>query len=278
MTRNQINYIKTIIIIIIIAFSLYIGYNAIFPYDSPEWMGLAPYDAVKNGPEPKKLWDWLDLLIIPLSVAIIGWIYKEYEKSKDEKKDFENKQNETLDSYFRVISDLIIKSNLLDINLNKESKIIARTRTIVAIEILNDERKGQVLQFLYESKLINNNIIELLGANFKSSEVSGIVLKDTTIKGVYFCDSKFIRSYLDRSVFTACDFTNSDFSDSSMQNTNLSYTKLINCKLINIDLTTVDFEGADLTNADLTNSIILESQLKKIFIKKNIKLNKTKIL
>ncbi|SHH92678.1 Pentapeptide repeat-containing protein [Flavobacterium sp. CF108] len=271
-------YIKSIIILFIIAFSLYIGYNAIFPYNSPEWMGFAPYDAVKSGAEPKKLWDWLDLLIVPLSIATIGWIYKEYEKSKDEKKDFENKQNETLDSYFRVISDLIIKSNLLDIHLNKESKIIARTRTIVAIENLNDERKGQVLQFLYESKLIDKDIIELIGANFRTSEVSGIVLKDTIIKGVYFCNSKFIRSYLDRSVFTACDFTNTDFTDSSMQNTDLSYTKLIRCKLVNIDLTTVDFEGADLTDADLTNSVILKSQLEKIFKKNNIKLNKTKIL
>jgi len=272
------NYVKTIIIIFIIGFSLYIGYNGIFPYNSPEWMGFAPYDATKNGPEPKKLWDWLDLLIVPISIATIGWIYKEYEKSKDEKKDFENKQNETLDSYFRVISDLIIKSNLLDIDLNKESKIIARTRTIVAIESLSDERKGQVLQFLHESKLINKDIIELLGANFKSAEVSGIVLKDTIIKGVYFCNSKFIRTYLDRSVFSACDFTFTDFTDSSMRNTDLSYTKLINCKLVNIDLTTVEFEGADLTGADLTGSTILQKQLDKIFKKNNIKLNKTKVL
>lgn len=270
-------FIKIILIAIIVLFSFYIAYNAIFPYTSAEWMGFVTYDKNTNEQDVKKLWDWLDLLIIPLSIAIIGWIYKENEKLRDSKKEFENKQNETLDSYFRVISDLIIKSHLLDNKLNSESKIIARTRTIVAIENLNSERKGQVLQFLHESNLINN-VIELLGANFKSSEVSGIVLRNTTIKGVYFCDSKFIKSYLDNSDLTSCDFTNTDFSDSSMQNTNLSYTKLINCKLVNIDLTTVNFEGVDLTNADLSNSKILKTQLDKIFKKNNINLTKTKIL
>ena len=50
---------------IILGFTLFVSYNAIYPYNSPEWMGFAPYDEIKNGPEPKKLWDWLDLLIIP---------------------------------------------------------------------------------------------------------------------------------------------------------------------------------------------------------------------
>jgi uncharacterized protein YjbI with pentapeptide repeats len=271
-------YFRKIIGTIIIIFSLYIAYNAIYPYDSPEWMGFAPHDETKDGSSPKKLWDWLDLLIVPSSIGIVSWIYSMQEKEKETRKEYENKQNETLDSYFKTISDLIIKSNLLNHNLNKESKLIARTRTIVAIENLNSVRKGQVLQFLYESNLIHYNILELVGANFRYSEVSGIVLRNITIKGVFFCNSTFIQSFLDNSNFTACDFSNTDFTDSSMQNTNLSYTKLLNCKLINLDLTHVDFEGADLTNADLTNSKILQTQLDSIFKKKNIKLNKTLIL
>lgn len=268
-----------IIIIILLAFSaIYVGYNAFFPYDSPEWMGFAPHDETKNGPQPKLLWDWLDLLIVPISLGLIGWIYKEYEKSKDSKKEYENKQNEILDSYFRVISDLIIKEKLLDSKSNDESKIIARTRTIVAIDNLSGDRKGQVLQFLYESNLIRDNVIELIGANFRNSEVSGIVLKNITIKGVYFSTSEFIKTYLDNSDFTSCDFTGTNFDESSLNNTNLSYTKLVGCKMTNMDLTTINFEGADLTNANFTNSKILQSQLDSIFKKGNLILTKTQIL
>lgn len=270
--------LKIAIVVSIILFALFIGYNAIFPYDSPEWMGFSPYDETKDDPRPKLLWDWLDLLIIPASVALVGWIYKEYEKSKDSKKEYENKQNEVLDSYFRIVSDLIIKENLLDNNLNGESKIIARTRTIVAIDNLSGDRKGQVLQFLHESNLIRNNVVDLIGGNFRNSEVSGIVLKNIAIKGVYFCDSEFIKTYLDNSDFTSCDFTGANFNESSLENTNLSYTKLNKCKLTNIDLTSVNFEGADLTNADLSNSKILQTQLNGIFKKANINLTKTQIL
>lgn len=271
-------YLKIIILAILIGFTLYVGYNAFFPYNSPEWMGFAPYDESKNGPEPKKLWDWLDLLIIPISVGLVGWIYKDYEKSKESKKEYENKQNEILDSYFRVISDLIIKSNLLNNDLNEESKIIARTRTIVAIENLSGDRKGQVLQFLHESNLIGNGVVDLIGGNFRNSEVSGIVLRNITIKGVYFSNSEFVKTFLDNSDFTSCDFSNTNFDQSSLENTNFSYTKLVNSKLTNIDLRTINFEGCDLENADLSNSKILQSQLDKIFKKENINLTKTEIL
>lgn len=269
--------LKYVIIILIILFAFYIGYNGIFPYSSPEWMGFCSTND-KGIPNPKLLWDWLDLLIIPSSVALVGWIYKEFEKSKDAKKEYENKQNETLDSYFRIISDLIIKDNLLDNNLNNDSKIIARTRTIVAIENLSGDRKGQVLQFLHESNLIRNNVVDLVGGNFRNSEVSGIVLKGIAIKGVYFCKSEFVKTYLQNTDFSGCDFSETNFDSSSLENTNLSYTKLLKCKLTNIDLTTVNFEGADLTNADLSNSKILQTQLDEILKKVNINLTKTQIL
>lgn len=269
--------LKYLIVVLIILCAIYIGYNGIFPYDSPEWMGF--YSTNDKGiANPKLLWDWLDLLIIPSSVALVGWIYKEFEKSKDAKKEYENKQNETLDSYFRNISDLIINNNLLDNNLNNDSKIIARTRTIVAIENLSGDRKGQVLQFLHESNLIRNNVVDLVGANFKDSEVSGIVLTDISIKGVFFCRSEFVKTYLQNTDFSACDFSETNFDGSLLLNTNLSYTKLVNCKLTNIDLTTVNFEGADLTKADLSFSKISKTQLDGIFKKTNINLTKTQIL
>lgn len=270
-------YLKiTIIVVLSVVFSLLI-YNAIFPYGSPEWMGIRFYNE-KNQLEVRKLWDWLDLLIVPLSLIFLGWIYQSYEKSKADKKEKENQQNEILDSYFRTISDLINKSNLLDITKNKESKIIARTRTIIAVENLEGERKGQVLQFLYEANLIDDKKINILGANFREVQVSGIVLRKTTIKGVHFCDSDFENTFLDGSNFISCNFSNTNFNGSSMENTNLEYSDLSNCKLTNIDLTKVNFEGANLNYADLSNSIITQSQLNSIFQKDRIKLNNTEKL
>ena len=188
----KMEFIKKLLIVLLISFALFVMYHGFFPYDSPVWMGFN----IKNPVKIKTLWDWLDLLIVPASLIIIGWIYKDYEKKKEEKKDRENKYNETLDSYFKIISDLITKDNLLDKLKNANSKIIGRTRTIVAIENLDGERKGQILQFLYESKLIDDDILDIIGANFQNVEVSGIVLRNLTIKGVYFCNSIFENTFL----------------------------------------------------------------------------------
>ncbi len=270
-------FVKISIAAIIIVPLAYIFFNAIFPYGSPEWMGIRFYND-ENEIEVKKLWDWLDLLIVPLSLILLGWIYRAYEKSKEEKKEIENQQNEIIDSYFRIVSDLIIKSNLLDKIKNKESKIIARTRTIIAVENLEGERKGQVLQFLYESELIDNIGLNILGANFRNVQVSGIVLRGITIKGVYFCGADFENTFLDKSCFISCNFSNTNFKGSSMENTSFKYSNLSNCKLTNIDLTKVDFEGIDLSNADLSNSKITRLQLNSIFKKSNLKLNNTEII
>lgn len=270
-------YFKIIIIVIISVLLSLLIYNAVFPYGSPNWMGLKFYSD-NNQLEVRKLWDWLDLLIVPLSLIFLGWIYQAYEKSKTERKEKENQQNEILDSYFRTISELINKWNLLDKTQNNESRIIARTRTIVAVENLEGERKGQILQFLFESNLIDDEKLNILGANFREVQASGIVLRNTTIKGVHFCDSNFKNTFLDGSSFISCNFSNTNFNGASMENTNLGYSDLSYCKLTNIDLTRVNFEGANLNYADLSNSKITQSQLNGIFKKDKIKLNNTEKL
>lgn len=239
-------------------------------------MGLQEKEEGKE--KIKTLWDWLDLLIIPASIGLIGWLYKDYEKSKDEKKEQENKYSEILESYFKAISDLITKENLLDINNNNTSKKIARSRTILAIENLDGERKGQVLQFLFELDLIDTNKIDLLGANLANIQCDGIVLKNLTINGVHFGNSSFENSFLENCKFIACDFSNSTFLGASFQNVDFSYSKLNNCNFQYIDLTTLNLEGVELHRANISNSKILQNQLDNIFKKDNIKNKNTEIL
>lgn len=204
----------------------------------------------------KTLWDWLDLLIVPASIGIIGWIYKEYEKSKEERRLKEDKYSDTLDSYFKVMTDLMLNSKLPK---NKQSRKIARTRTIVALENLDGERKGQIFQFLKETKLLDK--IDILGANFSEGDFEGLVFRNQILKGINFKNSNFDNSYLDGSQFVSCDFDSCTFSNSSLIGVDFFYSKLNNSSIRNTDITTVKFEGVELNNADLRNTKILSSQL-----------------
>lgn len=266
-------------IVLLILSAVGICYYIRYPTEAPQWTGFGPYIVKENLTRGKTLWDWLELLIIPSTLGIIGFLYNDYQKKKNEKKEKEQKLNDILDSYFKIMGELITHSDLLDSNPSFKSKTLARTRTLVALENLDGERKGQILQFLYESNLIDQNkIVNLNGANFKESQIENIVLNKAGINGVYLNNSNLSNASLDETNFTSCDFTKSNLSNSSLTNTNLSYTNLTESNLQNIDLTSVNFEGANLTNADLRGSKINKKQLEAIFKKEGIKINQELIL
>lgn len=265
--------------IIVTLFALYFLIKwASNPNASPYWTGFGKYDEKISGPRAKTLWDWLDLLIIPIVLGVFGWLFKEAEKENVRKSDEERSQNDTLDAFIKIMTELIIKNSLTKKDSSIETRIIARTRINLAFGSLNAERKGQVLQFLFESGLIDiKPKINLNGSNIKNAILDGIVLSRVEIRGAYMNNSSIKDSNLNESTFTSCDFTNADLSGSLTNNLDLSYTNLTGAKLKNMDLTSINFEGADLTNADLRESNILQSQLDGIFNKNNIKITKSKI-
>lgn len=263
--------LRIIFIFILLLSAIAIGYFIIYPTLAPDWTGFGPYFLEKNEVRAKTLWDWLGLLIIPSTLGLIGFLYNDYQKKKNEEKEKEQKLNNILDSYFKIMGQLITNSDLLDSKTSIKSKTLARTRTLVALENLDGERKGQILQFLYESNLINEKkIVDLNGANFQESELKNIVLRKATINGVYFKNSNLSNSHLENANLTSCDFEKSNLSYSSLDNTNLSYTNLTSCKLTNLDLTSANLEGAKLNYADLRGSKIKQDQLDSIFNKKGI--------
>lgn len=273
---------KIVRIIILITFLIacyFLFIWAVNPDAAPAWTGFGKYDEIKNGPRAKTLWEWLDLLLIPFCVGILAWSFKEAEKEKASKSEDERSQNETLDSFVNIMTELITKHNLANQNSTLETRTIARTRINLAFSNLNGARKGQVLQFLFESGLIDYNPkINILGGNMKNAILDGIVLSKSEIKGVYFNNATIKEANLNEAIFTSCDFTKADLTESLVTNTNFSYTNLTKSKLKGMDLTSVNFEGANLTKADLRGSSIRQDQLNSILKKEGIKTTKSKII
>jgi uncharacterized protein YjbI with pentapeptide repeats len=271
--------IRIIVLIIVLIACYFLFIWAINPDAAPTWTGFGNYNEVAGVQRSKTLWEWLDLLLIPFVVGIIAWSFKEAEKETASKSEYERSQNETLDSFVNIMTELITKHNLANKSSSLETKIIARTRINLAFSNLNGARKGQVLQFLFESGLIDYNPkINIIGGNMKNTILDGIVLSKSEIKGVYFNNATIKEANLNEAIFTSCDFTKADLSKSLVINTNFSYTNLTKSKLKNMDLTSVNFEGANLTKADLRGSKIRQEQLNTIFNKEGIKTTKSKII
>lgn len=249
------------------------------PDFAPDWTGFGPYNEKELGPKSKTLWDWLDLLIIPIVLTIIAWLFKEFEKVKSDEKEKSAQQSATCDNFIKIITELNLKHALATDKPKQGADKIARSRVNFVLNILDGDRKGLVLQFLYESELINKTPKILLnGANFKDSILDGIVLENSEIKGAYFHKASITSSNLNNSSFIGSDFSGADISNSEVGNTDLSYCNLSNGKIQNMDLTSVNFEGANLNGTDLEGSTIKKEQLNLILNKQGIKTKNAKII
>jgi hypothetical protein len=145
----------------VIAFLLLsaLGYFIYKGYDQT-WTGLQGYTNNKGDfIPPKKLWDWLQLLIVPILLAVGIWWLNKSQKKSELQIETDRQRQKTLEDYFVCMTDLLLKEHLRDSCNNQESRSIARTRTLAVLRILDGSRKAQAIQFLYESRLISKNPI-----------------------------------------------------------------------------------------------------------------------
>ena len=145
-----------------------------------------------SGFQKKSFWDWLQLLIVPLMLALGAFYLNSAADFRDYQIAQERKQQEILTDYFSKMQGLIVEtkkskqtpgskeSNSKE-RLLLEFRPTAQALTLSVLEQLDGKRKGKVITYLAESQLItaDNNEpspqpeIELDGANLK-----GMVLND----------------------------------------------------------------------------------------------------
>ena len=147
-----------------------------------DWAGFNGH--IKSG---KTLWDWLQLLIIPVMLAVGGYLFNfttnRNEQISTEKRDkterdiaLDNQREAALQDYIDKMSELLLKEHLSELKPEyEEVRKIARVRTLTVLPRLDGKRKRSVLQFLYESGLIDKDIkcVDLSGADLTKANLMG---------------------------------------------------------------------------------------------------------
>src|SRR5260370_36550438 len=108
----------------------------------------------RAGVSRKTLWDWLQLLIIPLALAIIAILFNRSERKNEQRIASDNQQEAALQEYIKEMSELLLHGKLRESQPGDEVRTIARVRTLTILPRLDKGRKNSVLQFLYESERI----------------------------------------------------------------------------------------------------------------------------
>lgn len=260
---------------ICILFLILIGVNATIVWGySFEWTGFGE-KLYSNGQlrTEKSLWDWMELLIIPLVLAVGGLLYNHAEQRRTRDSISEQTQEQALRYYFDDMTDLLINKDLRHSDLESEKRIVARAKTLAVLRTLNGERKGLLLRFLYEAKLINSEspIINLADADFSNARLSYTDLSGANLQQAFFrgaqlrsaCLNNANLKYTDLnfSVLMFAEINNASLYSAELQLSNLMYAKLTNSDLRNARLNESRLCHANLKGADLSYAALMASNL-----------------
>jgi len=234
-----------------------IAFWALNPDIAPTWTGFNKVVQANGEVIPaKNLWDWLNLLIVPLAISIgIWWLNRTEKKTErelaqekaelDKKLAEHNLQETTLQSYLDHMTQLLLENGLRNSKDGDEIRSIARSRTLTTLRILDPIRKGLLLQFLREADLIGEHpVINLKWADLHEAYLEKSNLFGATLKSVNFSKSKMVLAYL----FKA------NLSGANLNGANLQGARLIQANLHLANLSEASFNNADLTEADLSFS------------------------
>lgn len=138
-----------------------------------------------------KLWEWLNLLILPVTLALGANLVSMQqnrrslqESQAQHQTDLQiaedTRQEGMLDAYIDQVMQLLLEKNLRASRPGSDIREVARIHTLIALRRLNTTRQRILLQFLDEAGLINQDNPIL---NLSEIDLSGIQLSRTHSNG-----------------------------------------------------------------------------------------------
>jgi len=258
----------------------------------PGWIGVSG----------KKFWDYLELLIVPAALAFgVYWLNRrqdERERIAEEARrnrelDVENQraQDEALQAYLDQVGQMLHDRQrpLRQSQEEDEERSLARAQTLTVLPRLDGRRKGTVVRFLYESRLIGGLkslkgsksmqrvgcIVNLRDADLTGTSLSGAVLNGVELRGTTLSNANLRGAALDTADLRGADLSGANLSRANLvgaalsglgstglplyppvdrtRYADLSYANLKGAILVGADLTGAHLDRADLTGADLVH-------------------------
>jgi len=217
--------------------------------------------------------DWLELLIVPLALVVIGFVFTMQQDARQQKiedqraqqaqkiesqraeaeRDLQEQraQQATLQTYLDQMGTLLLDRDLRTSSENSDVRRLARARTLVVLDALGSGRQSRVLRFLDETELIQARppdrppIISLKYASLRNFELAGKQL----LRG-----TDLTQASLSGAELAETDLEGTDLSGAHLGGADLSSANLRDAKLSGAYLTDTNLSGADLSGADLSDA------------------------
>jgi|SRR5579859_1620052 len=292
-----------VIVLIIVGYRLdWTGFNSYTIVTTSKTIGgvAPPTKTTTTVYQPgKTLWDWLQLLAalaIPVVVGIGAAVFtmKQGQASVEANKQqratelqiaTDNQREIALQAYIDKMSELLLEKKLRKSSEDAEVRKIARIRTLTVLLHVDGVRKRRVLQFLYESGLVEKekSIISLDGADLRGADLREVNLNKTNLFGTHLSEafidvkptalSEFLgrfvgailagqpKVYQDEGTRSGDDLGGVALSGANLKKADLSGANLGGADLSRANLDGADLSQAYLSQANLSGASLIEADL-----------------
>lgn len=229
----------------------------------------------------KTLWDWLQLLIVPFILAILGLLFtwsldvrqQEAEANRAQAQlaaEEQRAQGEALQAYLEEMGNLLLDRDLRTSDVAADERYIARARTLTILGQVDAFRKRSVLQFLQQSQLIRKEpfqaIVQLNSADLRYAALSGLHLWKADLSSVDLSNADLSNADVTDAVLWSSNLSGVNLTDATANQADMSDTHLSGAILHHTYLYRTNLSDADLTDADLTEGRLLYTDLSNAYL------------
>jgi uncharacterized protein YjbI with pentapeptide repeats len=240
--------------------------------NSATWIPTADNAAL----QVKTLWDWMDLLLVPLFIATGALLLSRTQRVTERQRakahlaveqeiESDRQQEEALQAYFDRIIELVLKEKLSRFSPD-EVRNVAKTRTHTVLRLLDGRRKGMVVLFLRDSGLIDRSdaIIDLSGSDLHGALLASASLKRVNLAEADLSNADLSDANLSGSYLSATKLSGADLHAANLSGTNLFEASLNDANLTQCNLRDANVHGADLRGCRLNEADIRRADLRDV--------------
>jgi pentapeptide repeat protein len=173
------------------------------------------------------LWDWIKLLIVPAVIAGGGLWFNVQQREREHRIASERTQDEALQGYLDGMSQLLTDKErpLHKAQPGDNLSTVARARTLTVLLRLDGGRKRSVLEFLYESRLIDRERTLLDESNLIKRRHNIVSLDQADLSGAYLSGAYLSVADLRRAHLEEAHLSGAELFEADLRYANLSEAK-----------------------------------------------------
>ena len=228
------------------------------------WTGFFPYTSSDGKTERgKTLWDWMNLLIIPLLLAGGLAVFNQILHANEVEATNDAARETAFENYVGRMQELLIADKLGQADTPAEVTVVAQTMTSTVFRRLDIERKIGVLDLLYNAELlqIDHPVISLRAVDLSNAHIAEFYLPGADVAYVNLSYAQLREAFLVGSGLEWADLSHADLYSANLKDSKLLFTDFTQAILTYADLSNADLNGAILVDTNLVAAQLSEANL-----------------